>query len=172
MTGSCRFGADQQIAGDDHSYLKRLERLTYISKVEPLEPGGKAKSRAYWKIADPYFRLWFRFVLPNSSRLGRSSPLGGSATAVGSWWSRRSDVEIDVVALDKRCYTLLGSCKWWDDLVGESVLDDLIDARAVIGPQARQAELALFSKLGFTNGLAARAQREHVHLFTAADLFA
>lgn len=52
-------------------FLSRLEKLGYIAKVEPLEPGRKAASRSYWKIADPYFRFWFRYVLPNRSRLAR-----------------------------------------------------------------------------------------------------
>ncbi len=51
------------------AYLKRLQALSYIDKVEPLEPRGKGRSHAYWKISDPYFRFWFKYVLPNSSRL-------------------------------------------------------------------------------------------------------
>ncbi len=186
-----------------NAYLKRLQELGYIAKVEPLEPRETGKSRAYWKISDPYFRFWFSYVLPNRSRLargrieqvareietqlpvytgsifedicrdwiGRSSPLGSSADEVGSWWNRKSNVEVDVVAVDKRGYTVLGECKWWKSLVDGDVLDDLFDARTAIGPKANQAELVLFSKTGFTDELEARAQREDVHLFTVDDLF-
>ena len=185
------------------TYLQRLEELGYVTKMTPLEPGGKGASRAYWKISDPYFRFWFRYVLPNSSRLARGrikevaaeinsnlptftgpiledicrdwvgsvSPLGASAHEIGSWWSRKSNIEIDVVALDKESYTLLGACKWWKGPVGENVLDDLLDARAALGAKANSAELALFSKAGFNDKVTTRAQREGVHLITVDDLF-
>lgn len=186
-----------------NKYLKRLAALGYIAKVEPLEPRGKGKSRAYWKISDPYFRFWFTHVLPNRSRLARGrieevarqiekqlptytgpvfedicrdwisrfSPLGASAEYVGSWWSRRSDVEIDIAALDKKGYTILAECKWWDESVGVDVLDDLREAQAIIGPKANQAQLALFSKRGYTDELRTRAAGEGIRLFTVEDLF-
>jgi len=56
--------------------------------------------------------------------IGGVSPLGSSASRVGSWWSRRSDLEVDVAAVDRKGYTLLGSCKWWKNPVGEAVLDE------------------------------------------------
>lgn len=183
--------------------LRRLEELGYLAKVEPLEPGGKGSSRAYWKISDPYFRFWFQFVFANRSRLARGrikevareitrdlptflgpifedccrewvgsySDLGANALEVGSWWSRKSDTEIDVVALDKNGYTLLAAGKWWEAEVGVNVLDDLYNARSVIGPKAAQARLAIFSKLGFTEPLRERAEAEGVALIEPADLF-
>lgn len=185
------------------TYLQRLEELGYLTKVTPLEPGGKGESRAYWKISDPYFRFWFRYVLPNRSRLARGrikevaneierdlptfigpifedvcrewvgsvSPLGASAIEIGSWWNRKSNVEIDVVALDKKGYTVLGACKWWKEPAGENVLDGLLEARAVLGPKASRAELVIFAKVGFNEKLTKRAKAEGVHLIAAADLF-
>lgn len=195
-----RLGIDTPLLA---SYLKRLERLGYITKVEPLEPDRKGRSRGYWKIGDPYFRFWFKYVVPNSSRLargrvaevakiverqlpayvgdvfedvcrdwiGRFSPLGSSADEVGSWWNRKSDVEIDVIGVNNKGYTLLGSCKWWKDKAGENVLDDLLAGRALLGPQASQAELAIFSKSGFNDKLTARAENEGVHLIHVDELF-
>ena len=185
------------------SYLTRLQKLGYISKVDPLELRGKGRSRGYWKIGDPYFRFWFKYVLPNSSRLargriadvarfiekqlatyvgdvfedvcrdwvGRFSPLGASADEIGSWWNRKSDVEVDVVGVNKKGYTLLASSKWWKDPVGENVLDDLLEARALLGRQASQAELAIFGKVGFNDKLTERAKNEGVHLIVVDALF-
>lgn len=185
------------------AYLKRLQELGYVQKVVPLEARGKGRARGYWKISDPFFRFWFAYVLPNSSRLargrvsevarfierqlptyvgdifedicrdwvGRFSPLGASADEIGSWWSRRSDVELDIVGIDKKGYTLLGSCKWWKDPVGENVLDDLLEAQAALGAPASQAEIALFARAGFTPKLTTRAKNEGVHLLTVDDLF-
>lgn len=214
------FGALEAIAGGDttpgeianrigatpplvDAYLKRLQKLAYVAKVEPIEPRGKGKSRAYWKIGDPYFRFWFSYVLPNSSRLargrieqvaraiekqlpthvgavfedvcrewvGRVAAIGSSADEIGSWWNRKSNIEIDVVGVDKKGYTVLGACKWWKDAVGENVLDDLLTARAALGPKASAAELAIFAKVGFNDKLAMRATSEGVHLVVADDLF-
>lgn len=103
--------------------------------------------------------------------VGRYSQLGESALEVGSWWSRKHDVEVDVVTLDKKGYALLGSCKWWTSKVGENVLDDLHEAKTVLGPKAAQAKLALFSRAGFTEALRGRAEREDVVLVEVADLF-
>lgn len=185
------------------TYLNRLEELAYVTKVEPLIPRDKGRARSYWKISDPYFRFWFRYVLPNRSRLyqgrikevtdeierdlpaftglvfedicrswiGSTSPLGATAMQIGSWWSRKSDIEIDVVAIDKHLYTLVGSCKWTKNPVKESVLDDLHIARTALGPKAAKAELALFSKSGFSQEVKSRAKREQVHLITVEDLF-
>jgi AAA+ ATPase superfamily predicted ATPase len=185
------------------NFLNRLAELEYVAKVEPLEPGHSGSARAYWKISDPYFRLWFGYVFPNRSRLargrikevarelarassqitslvfedvcrewiGRYSELGADADDVGSWWSRRSYSEIDVVALNRRGYSVLGSCKWRSKPVGPAVLDDLHAARSSLGPKAAQARLAIFSKSGFKPELSLRAEHEGVVLVEVAALF-
>ncbi len=186
-----------------NKYLKRLEELGYIARVEPLEPRSKGKARAYWKISDPYFRFWFGHVLPNRSRLargrieevareiekqlptytghifedicsdwiGRLSPLGSDADEVGAWWNRKSNVEVDIAALNKKGYTVLGECKWSRDPVDIGVLDDLVEAQSVIGPKANQATLVLFSKSGFSDELRERAATDGVQLFSVEDIF-
>ena len=99
------------------------------------------------------------------------SDLGADATEVGSWWTRKSDTEIDVVALNNKGYTLLGSCKWLTRPVGTKPLDDLYHARATLGPKAAQAQLAIFSKNGFAEDLERRAAGEGVHLVDVSDLY-
>jgi uncharacterized protein len=104
--------------------------------------------------------------------IGSHSELGADADEVGSWWSRKSDVEIDVVTLDRRGYCLLGSCKWWSKPIGPAVLNELYEAKAALGPKAAQARLSLFSKSGFNPELVERAEAEQVELVEVADLFA
>lgn len=108
-------------------------------------------------------RAWF----------SRRSGLDESSTAkrVGRWWSRDGQAEIDIVAMDGRRYTFLGSCKWHRGLVGTAALDDLYAHRALLGPSGAQATLALFARRGFSRAAAERAKREGVRLFTAEDLF-
>jgi uncharacterized protein len=50
--------------------LARLEQLGYVTTWRPLAPGGRDR-RASYRIADPYFRFFFRYVFPNRSRLER-----------------------------------------------------------------------------------------------------
>ncbi len=76
-----------------------------------------------------------------------------------------------MVALDKRGYLLLGSCKWWRKPVGEQVLDELYMARAALGPKAARARLLIFARNGFVGSLDDRAAQEGVTLVQAADLF-
>lgn len=182
--------------------LDRLVELGYVESREPLAPSRK-QARAIWRISDPFFRFWFRYVFPNRSRLereriaevlaeieqdldsymgctfeevcrewvGRYSQLGSTSDRVGSWWSRKGDAEIDVVAMQGRDYVLLGSCKW-SSRVGEGALNQLYEHRVLLGRRAAQARLAVFSRDRFTSELVTRAAAEDVHLVTAADLFA
>jgi AAA+ ATPase superfamily predicted ATPase len=103
--------------------------------------------------------------------IGSHSELGADADEVGSWWSRKSDVEIDLVTLSRNGYGLLGSCKWSSEPIGPAILDQLHEAKATLGPKAAQARLALFSKSGFAHELAARAESEQVVLVEVSDLF-
>lgn len=50
--------------------LTRLEQLGYVEPWKPLTPGGRERRTTY-RIADPYFRFFFRYVFPNRSRLDR-----------------------------------------------------------------------------------------------------
>lgn len=186
-----------------NKFLRRLEELSYLARVDPIEVDGPAVGRGHWKISDPYFRFWFRFVFPNRSRLargrveevareiqrdlstcvgplfedccrewvGRHSDLGAGALEVGSWWSRKGDVEVDLVTREKKGYGLLGSCKWSTRQLQEGVLDELLQARAAVGPKAAQAKLAVFARAGFSNALKARAKRDRVSLVQVDELF-
>jgi len=50
--------------------LARLEELGYVMPWKPLASGGRERRTSY-RIADPYFRFFFRYVFPNRSRLER-----------------------------------------------------------------------------------------------------
>jgi AAA+ ATPase superfamily predicted ATPase len=183
--------------------LDRLRELGYVEQREPVDFQSQ-RARSYWRIGDPYFRFWFRYVFPNRSRLdrglvddvagevsadlstfvghvfedcarawvGRRSPFAAASLEVGSWWSRKGDAEIDVVAMGKDEYVLLGACKWRQGDVGVDVLDQLYAHRALLGPKAARASLGLFARRGFSASLRRRAEQEHVLLVTAADVLA
>ncbi|HST41715.1 MAG TPA: ATP-binding protein [Conexibacter sp.] len=51
--------------------LARLEELGYVTGWAPLGPDGHEPRRTSYRIADPYFAFFFRYVFPNRSRLER-----------------------------------------------------------------------------------------------------
>lgn len=105
--------------------------------------------------------------------LGRYSGLdaAGGASTIGSWWSRDGRHEIDIACVDRRQYTLLGSCKWSRRLVDEDVLEALLTSRDAVEGRTANAQLVLFARRGFTSSLQRRAAREDVLLVSAAELF-
>lgn len=48
--------------------LERLQELGYLEHLTPTEPVTRGR-RGTYRVADPYFRFWFRYVFPNRSRL-------------------------------------------------------------------------------------------------------
>jgi hypothetical protein len=50
--------------------LDRLQDLGYVAPWSPLGADGRERRSSY-RIADPYFRFFFRYVFPNRSRLER-----------------------------------------------------------------------------------------------------
>jgi hypothetical protein len=75
------------------------------------------------------------------------------------------------VAVGKDEHVLLGACKWQEREVGEGVVDQLYEHRALLGPKAARARLALFARRGFSADVQKRASGEDILLVTAADLF-
>jgi AAA+ ATPase superfamily predicted ATPase len=51
--------------------LGRLEALGYVEARAPLSPTGPEAKRSSYRLVDPFFRFWFRFVFPNRSLLER-----------------------------------------------------------------------------------------------------
>jgi AAA+ ATPase superfamily predicted ATPase len=51
--------------------LSRLEALGYLEGRAPLGPSGPEPKRTSYRLTDPFFRFWFRFVFPNRSLLER-----------------------------------------------------------------------------------------------------
>ena len=110
------------------TYLKNLdEDYNYVHKLQPMfsKPGSR---NIRWYIDDCFLRFWFRFVLPNQSLVetGRNELLHEivdtnyndysglvleqyfrqkyreeeRVTAVGHYWDRKGNNEIDLIALN------------------------------------------------------------------------
>ena len=119
---------DQIIGKNTGAYLKKLdEDYNYLSKLLPIF--GKPGSRnVRWCIEDCFLRFWFRFILPNQALIEteRNELLEEiverdycdytglvleqyfrqkvseeeRVTAVGRYWDRKGNNEIDLIALN------------------------------------------------------------------------
>jgi AAA+ ATPase superfamily predicted ATPase len=152
------------------SVARPLDRLVHMGLVRREVPWGEAGSRrALYRIADPFFRLWFRIVAPNrgplatmNSRSRRallarhwphlvaaaweelcrdSLPRLGSWEPGGRWW-RGNEPEWDVVAssMDRRRIAL-GEVKL---RASARDLDDLLSRPPPPDARGRRIERLLF----------------------------
>ena len=89
---------------------------------------------------------------------------------VGAHWG--SAVEIDILTENIDGSHWFAECKWWNALVGENVLNRLIEnAAKVSDPWNHHPRYVLFSASGFTGALKQRAEKEGVFLIEVEDLF-
>jgi AAA+ ATPase superfamily predicted ATPase len=79
------------------------------------------------------------------------------AQEIGRIW--QADYDIDVAGRLLDGSMLYGECKWWGDLVGENVLDELIEraSRTDYGRGNDRRQFVLYARTGFTGELQRRA---------------
>lgn len=122
------------------SYLDRLRRLRLVERETPVTEDPSRSRRGRYRIRDPLFRTWFRFIhgaQDDLARLGdqayselvepeladHASPvfetlchealprlLPGPYRRIGRWWYREH--EIDLVALRTDRVAVVGECKF------------------------------------------------------------
>lgn len=68
-TGATRFNELKQRSRIDANLDVMLARLQELGYVEKRVPVGGSGGRPSYRIADPFFRFWFRYVFPARSRL-------------------------------------------------------------------------------------------------------
>lgn len=119
---------DDIIGKNTGNYLKNLdEDYNYVSKLHPMfsKPGSR---NVHWCIDDCFLRFWFRFILPNQNlvEMERNDLLfeiierdyneytglileqyfrqkiseEERVTAVGHYWDRKGNNEIDIIAIN------------------------------------------------------------------------
>ncbi len=93
-------------------------------------------------------------------------------TKIGKWWYKEE--EIDVVALNERDkHIYFGECKWSNNKVGTSLLQDLKEKAKNVRwlSDDRTEEYILFSKSSFTSGLIKEANKdENISLYDLNDM--
>lgn len=132
---------EERVGHDINSYMTKLEQFRILERVRPIFSEPTAR-KARYRIADPYLKFWLTFVdqidlrdLANNSRwdelitrceAGLPTYLGrtlerwfqaklledGPWSPVASWWDRKSDNDIDIVAVNEsKKELLLGEVK-------------------------------------------------------------
>jgi uncharacterized protein len=106
---------------------------------------------------DEYMGGVFEEICREHARQYSQEHFPAPAQEVGRIW--QADYDIDVAGRLLDGSMLYGECKWWGNLIGESVLDELIErsARTDYGRGNDRRYFVLYTKTGSTPALQRRA---------------
>ena len=95
--------------------------------------------------------------------------LGIPTKEVGQIWAADYDLDVTGELLDGS--RLYGECKWWQDRVGENILERLLETSKQAEQNPKNPKYLLFSRNGFTPSLIQRAQdTTQLHLISLSNL--
>ena len=178
-------------------YLKELSQDYEIieRKVPMFSPPNSKRGRYF--LRDTFLTFWFRFIYPNMSmiELGQGDALIQSIERginahtgrifekvvaeviaeqfkpikMGSWWNRRGD-EIDIVA-DLGNEVLFVECKWRNRKITWREVKDLIRKSELVKIESsKKRKYMIVSKLGFTENLRKRMNKEDIIYWDLSDI--
>lgn len=157
-------------------YLSELERVRLLERHVPVTEQRQRSRRGIYKLSDPFFAFWYRFVAPHGSQAEEDATaltrnrivpelpayvgrvfesvcrqlvpdLFEGYGRVGSWWYQEH--EVDVAALDENGdRLLLAECKWVEDVDAQRLVDELTETAKLVRWRqgSRDEELAIFAK--------------------------
>lgn len=180
-------------------YLSVLEReMDLIRKDVPVTEDPRKSRKGRYRITDPFFSFWFRYVFQYRSELemekkeyvmdiirkemksntGRYAEsiihqyVGAEYMRVGSWWNRKGD-EIDIVAInEKKKEILFGEVKWRNRYIGCDVLEELMEKKELVKwhNEGRKEKFLMVSKSGFTKKCLERMESEGIMHWDLKDI--
>ncbi len=118
-----------------------------------------------------YMGTVFEEICRDHARLHAQETLPAPAQIVGQLWA--ADYDIDVIGRLLDGAALYGECKWSTSLIGENILDLLLEraAKTDYGKDAKTSYHLIYSKSGFTDALQARARATpSLRLLALSDL--
>ena len=107
-------------------------------------------------------------------KMNKEAELPISFIDIGRWWGNnpqlKHEIEIDILAYDKKDTAIFGECKWKNKKVTSADIDDLVEKSAFFGYKKKY--YYLFSKSGFDES-AIRMSRDdgHIHLINYDEMF-
>jgi hypothetical protein len=142
--------------------LTRLVDLGLVAREVPFGRSIRDTKRTYYRISDPFLRMWYRFVEPNRSRLA-AGQLGPVARSVAAEWPRflgaawEDLARSSVARLEIAGSTWSPAARWWGPGTDSAPLEIDIVAEALDGSERL---LVGEAKLALTAGGIERAQGE------------
>jgi AAA+ ATPase superfamily predicted ATPase len=139
-------------SGSLSTYLQKLQRLRLVERHIPVTESPTSSKRGRYRLADPLFRFWFRFVYGNQDQLrllgndafgevvapdlaDHVSPLferlcqqavpelvDRQFLDIGQWWFKEHELDVLGLTTDG---LVAGECKFTSTPVSEGVLADL-----------------------------------------------
>ena len=98
--------------------LTRLIELGFVARDVPFGRSPRDTKRTYYRIADPFLRLWYRFVEPARSRLAarQITAVARSVEAewprfLGSVWEEMARASVPRLAVAGRSWSV--ASRWW-----------------------------------------------------------
>ena len=109
---------------------------------------------------DEYMGRMFEEICREHARQHSQDRFPAPAQEIGRIWQPDYDIDIAGTLLDGSI--LYGECKWWNSLVGENVLDELIQraSQTAYGRGVDQRQFVLYARKGFTTALRKRASAQ------------
>ena len=106
---------------------------------------------------DEYMGRVFEEICREHARQHSQDRFPASAQEIGRNWQPDYDIDIAGTLLDGSI--LYGECKGWNSLVGENVLDELMQraSQTAYGRGVDQRQFVLYARKGFTTALRRRA---------------
>lgn len=113
----------------------------------------------------------FEEICRDHARLHSQEILHAPAQTVGQLWAADYDIDVTGRLLDGAA--LYGECKWSTSLIGENILDLLLEraGKTDYGKEAKMSYHLIYSRTGFTDSLRARGgTTPSLRLLTLSDL--
>ncbi|MFB6209764.1 MAG: ATP-binding protein [Candidatus Nanohaloarchaea archaeon] len=181
------------------SYLSKLRKIRLVKREVPVTEDPKKTRRSIYRLSEPLFRFWFRFIYGRQDEIELSErpfetkvkpqlndyvsesfedicrkklpeTVEADYYRIGSWWYQEN--EIDIVGLAE-AETVLGECKYRERKTGIETLEKLEEKKEAIRIPQRSTEniqYVIFSKSGFNQNLEkAGAEREDLTLLSIKD---
>jgi AAA+ ATPase superfamily predicted ATPase len=132
----------------------------------------------YHQSIEPFISDYMGLVFEQMCKdylLFRGRDLPVSIGEIGQWWGnnpnkkQQSQIDIILVSADKKA-ALFGECKFRNELVDTSTLDQLIEESSVFS-EFKEKHYCLFSKTGFTERLKSRANQESIMLIDLKNMY-
>ncbi len=178
--------------------LKKLLTLGFITRKVPAFDNLETSKRAIYRLADPYFIFWFRFIAQNRDQIARGlgerlidqkilpylddhmGPIfeemarqharrNFDIERVDAWWSTDGKHEIDLVGLGAhQSLQFVGTVKWSSQLLGQEVLANLEGHAAALKDFGPKTKKLIYGRKGSQKRLSANPC---VQCFSINDLY-